>query len=323
MFLNCSNYTAAIDGCANVTATTCSFSPTIFHIGEYCICLLGMVGNLLVTLAVWRKHSLHNIVFEAIAALAVADFVFLLVLTLRVTLMALLSCENVAKFIAAYNSILSGMLFTTMFATNCHVSAISVLRYVMLAHPLQAITWITTRVLQRTSIGIWVGGVLVGSIYIIYTTVIANPVEINKNSVVYYVSVWAFINFLPLLVTATFHIAKMRAIRTHTQNSWRSELMVRMSRIVTIIIITSAVLPMPLFVLAILFVSRVINQISYYYWSPAGGLIVICGNTINPIIYSFMSVDFRKAIFGRHAESRHSVNQTEPGNCNMSIICQN
>lgn len=322
MVLNCSNSTIATNSCHYDASPSCSFDPSGFRIFEYCICLLGMSGNFLVILTVWTKHTLHNVVFEAVATLAVADFTFIIVLTVRMTLTSLLSCKYVAAFLNSYGHYLSSVLYITMFSTNCHVSAISVLRYVMLTHPLEALTWISPRAVFRTSAGIWVGGVLVGIAYIIYMTVVVNPEEWNKYSVHYYVAVWGLINFLPLIVTVMFHIAKIRAIRTKgmTQNAWRSEVMVRMSRVVTVIIVTSALFPMPLFILAALFVTRNMSELTYYYWNTLCGSFVVIGCNINPVIYSFMSQDFRSAIFYRSTQKRRSTTRSETYERSMDTI---
>lgn len=267
--------------------------------------IIGVMANIIVIMRIIRDRKLRDPTFVAIAALAVADLLFL---SLNLTL----SFESVILTITCGTPVVISTPYYLLksifwFGANAHVAFLAVLRYLSIAYPIRASVHLTNAKVIISSIVIWVIGVFVmGTL----TGFIAAGMVLPGRSREFLVILWIFVYLLPLIVTCILHALKIFRVRSSTRQSATEatrKSIQRMSRIVILVIVMATILPIPRLVSKCL---NIAGRDAYpsasfkTHFVNIANIIFLMNHTVNPFIYGFMSVRFRQSVKDMFASCR-------------------
>ncbi|XP_060585689.1 melanocyte-stimulating hormone receptor-like [Ruditapes philippinarum] len=263
--------------------------------------IIGIVANVFVITRVIRDRKLHDPTFVAIAALAIADLLFL---TLNLTT----SFERVILSVTCSSPVIISSPYYILksifwFSANTHVALLAVLRYITLAYPLRTNAFLTIKKVIISSVVVWMIGIIItGSL----TTLIGARIILAGRSQEFLLFLWLSVYFLPLIITCVLHILKIflvkGSITVTTTESTRMSIQ-RMSKIVVVVIVMAAVLPLPRLIHKCLkLAGRDVYPPSDFrtHFGEIADCLFLINNFINPFIYGFLSEKFRgslKAMF--------------------------
>lgn len=259
--------------------------------------LLGVFANILVIFRVAKDKNLHDPTFVAIAALALADMLFLILnlTTSFETVILTITCTS-PKIISTPFYALKSILW---FSANAHVALLAVLRYVMMAYPLRSNVFLSVKRVILFSVGVWILGiVLMGA----FSALIAAGIVVAAKSQEFLLILWITVYLIPLLVTVILHLVKLFIVKQTTKESATESTrksIQRMSRIVVAVIVMAAVLPLPRLVNSCLKLSGANAYPSPEFKTHYGAiadLLFLINNFVNPFIYGFLSIKFRQSV---------------------------
>lgn len=259
--------------------------------------IFGIVANFFVIYRVARDRRLRDSTFVAIAALAIADLLFL---TLNLSpaferVILSVTCSP-PKVISKPYYIMKSIFW---FSANSHVALLAVLRYITLAYPLRANAYLSPKKVILSSVSVWVlGSILMGAL----SGLISGGIILAGRSQEFLAFLWLTVYLLPLIVTSVLHILKICLVKramteTATESTRRS--IQRMSKIVVIVIVMAAVLPLPRLINKCLKLAGRNTYPSKEFKTHSveiGDLLFLINNFINPFIYGFMSDKFRASL---------------------------
>uniref|UniRef100_A0A8C8S3X7 Somatostatin receptor 4 n=1 Tax=Pelusios castaneus TaxID=367368 RepID=A0A8C8S3X7_9SAUR len=269
------------------------------------VCLLGLLGNSLVIFVILRYAKMKTATNIYLLNLAIADELFMLSIPFVATSAALhhwpfgrVLCRTVLG--------VDGLnMFTSVFC----LTVLSLDRYIAVVHPLRAATYRCPRVAKMVNGGVWLLSLLVASpIPIFAGTAVTHdgravacnllwPSPAWSAAFVIYTTLLGFL--LPVLAMGLCYlliVGKMRAVaeRVGWQQRRRSE--VKLTRLVLIVVAVFVVCWMPFYVVQLVNLllpgqlATVVNNAS---------LILSYSNSCaNPILYSFLSENFRHSFHG-------------------------
>lgn len=263
---------------------------------EMCF-IIGILANVLVIIRVRRDKQLRDPTFVAIAMLAIADLLFLL-LNLSI------SFETIFRVVLCLEWTRKGPVFLSLysicwFSANSHVALLAILRYITIAYPLQSYQRMTNRKVIACSGLVWILGFLImGTLSLL----IHLEVFESKRSEEYVIYQWISVYLLPLLITTVLHCVKICILKKTTKDSATAvtrKSIQRMSKIVVIVIVFAALLPVPELVANILKVSgrgAFPSREFRVHFSGIAQLLFLSNNFINPFLYCFLSKKFRNSL---------------------------
>ena len=274
----------------------CTGSCVIMAIEMFLV--VGIILNMLVIMRVIKDRKLRNNTFVGIACLALADSMFLAInLTFTYELVIrTLTCTLPRQLKGTAFAYFKGVAW---FGANGHVTLMAIIRYIILVYPIKSQAFLTTKKVLLSSAGVWLLGFLVRGIF---TVVVKVTGEKPRESVIIYLSLWIITYLLPLVVTTCLHITKIKMVKKasyHTENSLVRKSIARMSKIIIIIIICAAILPLPMLVFGTLEAVEGLEYPSRSFKSTfrsIAHLLFLLNNCVNPLIYAFMSKPFRTSI---------------------------
>lgn len=193
---------------------TCSNSPICpsIVILATCVSLVGIIANGAVLVIIFRTRRLHNPVFMGFAALALADFLYLIFNTFFVHLHWFFP-DNKGSETAA--NVLSVIVVTSAFSSASHVTFLSVQQYFMIAHPLSSLAKQTNRTVFIASLTVWIVCTIPSSFYI-YAVRISNDPVLGR---LVNFSVTIIVTFLPIIIILICHFLKLKALRESVMNN--------------------------------------------------------------------------------------------------------
>ncbi|KAL4217112.1 Olfactory receptor [Mactra antiquata] len=260
--------------------------------------IVGVFANALVIARVCRDRKLRDPTFVGIAALAVADLLFL-VLNLTVAFERVIISMQCIKpvLISRPWYILNSMIW---FAANSHVALLAILRYLTIVYPIRCTVYLTPGKVVLLSMFVWVLGILLlGTLSVLITVGIVLPGTSGEFVIIWWITVY----IIPLLVTVILHILKLlrvkRSANEATTIATRRSIS-RMSKIVPLVIAMATILPLPKLVYNCLRATNnevVMLQSSYrVHIKGTSELIYLINYIVNPFIYGFLSKKFRRSI---------------------------
>ncbi|XP_060594143.1 melanocyte-stimulating hormone receptor-like [Ruditapes philippinarum] len=259
--------------------------------------IIGIVANMFVITRVIRDRNLHDPTFVAIAALAIADLLFL---TLNLTT----SFERVILSVTCSSPVIISSPYYILksifwFSANTHVALLAVLRYITLAYPLRANAYLTIKKVIISSIVVWIIGMIItGSL----TALINAKIILAGRSQEFLLYLWLSVYFLPLVITCVLHILKICMVKgsiSFTTTDATRKSIQRMSKIVVVVIVMAAVLPLPRLIHKCLkLAGRDVYPPSDFrtHFGEIADCLFLINNFINPFIYGFMSEKFRGSL---------------------------
>lgn len=276
----------------------------IFNIVEMFL-IIGVIANIIVIFRVIRDRKLRSNTFVGIACLALADCLFLalnLAFTIEIVIRTI-TCTFPRELKGAVFAYFKGVAW---FGANGHVALMAVIRYIILVYPIRSQALLTIKKVLLMSLGVWILALIIRGIFTLITKLTG---ERPRESVIIYLSLWIIIYLLPLVVTMTLHITKIRKVKKisyHAENALVRKSISRMSKMIIVIIICAAILPLPMLVFGTI---DAIEDLQYptrdfkSNFRSIAHILFLLNNCINPFIYAFMSSPFRISILrmlGRH-----------------------
>ncbi|XP_045183452.2 melanocortin receptor 4-like [Mercenaria mercenaria] len=259
---------------------------------------IGVLANLLVIVRVIRDRKLRDPSFIGIAALAVADLLFL---TLNLTV----SFETVIISYTCTRPVIISRPFYIMnsmcwFAANSHVALLAVIRYVSIARPVSASVFLRPARVILLSCCVWaLGMILLGTLAGLITLRIIIPGTSHEFIIVWWITVY----LLPLVVTIILHLLKIvivrRSFRVSSAKETNRKLVQRMSTIVVMVIVMATVLPLPRLIFNCL---RVVGNSAFpskefkTHFRGISHMLFLINHFINPFMYALMSRKFRHSL---------------------------
>lgn len=270
---------------------TCSNSPICpsIVILATCVSLVGIIANGAVLVIIFRTRRLHKPVFMGFAALALADFLYLIFNTFLVHLHWFFP-DNKGSETAA--NVLSVIAVTSAFSSASHVTFLSVQQYFMIAHPLSSLAKQTNRTVFIASLTVWIVCTIPSSFYI-YAVRISNDPVLGR---LVNFSVTIIVTFLPIIIILICHFLKLKALRESVMNN-RQSTRDRMSKVVSVVILTYLVTTLPINIHDTIKLAGKIELSTVYFIIYRIAFILLHLNfTINPFIYFLFTPQCRRIL---------------------------
>lgn len=270
---------------------TCSNSPICpsIVILATCVSLVGIIANGAVLATIFRTRRLHKPVFMGFAALALADFLYLIFNTFFVHLHWFFP-DNKGSETAA--NVLSVIVVTSAFSSASHVTFLSVQQYFMIAHPLSSMAKQTNRTVFIASLTVWIVCTIPSSFYI-YAVRISNDPVLGR---LVNFSVTIIVTFLPIIIILICHFLKLKALRESVMNN-RQSTRDRMSKVVSVVILTYLVTTLPINIHDTIKLAGKIELSTVYFIIYRIAFILLHLNfTINPFIYFLFTPQCRRIL---------------------------
>lgn len=270
---------------------TCSNSPICpsIVILATCVSLVGIIANGAVLATIFRTGRLHKPVFMGFAALALADFLYLIFNTFFVHLHWFFP-DNKGSETAA--NVLSVIVVTSAFSSASHVTFLSVQQYFMIAHPLSSLAKQTNRTVFIASLTVWIVCTIPSSFYI-YAVRISNDPVLGR---LVNFSVTIIVTFLPIIIILICHFLKLKALRESVMNN-RQSTRDRMSKVVSVVILTYLVTTLPINIHDTIKLAGKIELSTVYFIIYRIAFILLHLNfTINPFIYFLFTPQCRRIL---------------------------
>lgn len=270
---------------------TCSNSPICpsIVILATCVSLVGIIANGAVLATIFRTRRLHKPVFMGFAALALADFLYLIFNTFLVHLHWFFP-DNKGSETAA--NVLSVIVVTSAFSSASHVTFLSVQQYFMIAHPLSSLAKQTNRTVFIASLTVWIVCTIPSSFYI-YAVRISNDPVLGR---LVNFSVTIIVTFLPIIIILICHFLKLKALRESVMNN-RQSTRDRMSKVVSVVILTYLLTTLPINIHDTIKLAGKIELSTVYFIIYRIAFILLHLNfTINPFIYFLFTPQCRRIL---------------------------
>lgn len=270
---------------------TCSNSPICpsIVILATCVSLVGIIANGAVLATIFRTRRLHKPVFMGFAALALADFLYLIFNTFFVHLHWFFP-DNKGSETAA--NVLSVIVVTSAFSSASHVTFLSVQQYFMIAHPLSSLAKQTNRTVFIASLTVWIVCSIPSSFYI-YAVRISNDPVLGR---LVNFSVTIIVTFLPIIIILICHFLKLKALRESVMNN-RQSTRDRMSKVVSVVILTYLLTTLPINIHDTIKLAGKIELSTVYFIIYRIAFILLHLNfTINPFIYFLFTPQCRRIL---------------------------
>lgn len=280
---NSSQYGEDGDTCSNS-----SICPSIVILAT-CVSLVGIIANGAVLATIFRTRRLHKPVFMGFAALALADFLYLIFNTFFVHLHWFFP-DNKGSETAA--NVLSVIVVTSAFSSASHVTFLSVQQYFMIAHPLSSLAKQTNRTVFIASLTVWIVCTIPSSFYI-YAVRISNDPVLGR---LVNFSVTIIVTFLPIIIILICHFLKLKALRESVMNN-RQSTRDRMSKVVSVVILTYLLTTLPINIHDTIKLAGKIELSTVYFIIYRIAFILLHLNfTINPFIYFLFTPQCRRIL---------------------------
>lgn len=309
------NGSAALDKVGNCLTSYCI--PMTIAISVIAVC--GIAANGIVLTIVAQNSRLHRPTFTAIAALALADFLFLAFRYTRHILQGyfrnIITSEamKVIKFVCDLGGLTAGG------SSIIHVILLSLLRYYIVVHPLKSHIVVTNRKILLVSLAVWVFSAFNGWFYL-YAVLINRKNDLQMSKITN-VTVTLVMSIAPLIIIVFFHVLKARKL-SQSIAACKLHATKRMSQIVTFVIVSYVVTTTPANVRDVILISWGPSKDTWMaVYGLVGRLLLFTNYAINPFIYFVHSPQFKKYInCCRGARAMHyvSTNRTLTSMSSMS-----
>lgn len=280
----------------NSTATHC-FESSIclgFHIVCCVIGTIGILSNGITLVVVGKEKRLHTVTYVSISCLALADFVYVSSRVPRDNLQFWYRQRD--EFSLNFVRVCDLLSLSGACSSILHVILLSLLRYVLLVHPLKSHVWLTVTKVKLISFMTWVLSIAIASFYL-YAVVINGRINVQLAKV----TVTVVMSVLPIVLIVTLHTLKARTLLRSLASCQKSTVR-RMSRMVTFIITAFILTTLPSSVADCIKIALIESGSSEAQRSwlsvlqLVGRLGLYINFSTNPFIYLTTSSQFRKAM---------------------------
>ena len=187
------------------------------------IAILGVIGNIVTIIKISCQSRLHTPTFAAIKCLGVSDLVSIILTTGTLTNIVVILPKN---WLNLHNIFVS----TAFFSSSGHILLLSVVRYIILVHPLHGRQYLTTTFVSLGSLSVWILSFSFCLLVILFlsTNYITDTAEINIALTIHVIEC-----LVVVLLVILMHKRKLMILR---QSSVSRETHRKMTLIVTLII---------------------------------------------------------------------------------------
>ncbi|XP_053385565.1 melanocyte-stimulating hormone receptor-like [Mercenaria mercenaria] len=261
--------------------------------------VIGIIANIWVIILVLKDKNLRKPTYVSVACLALCDAIFFTtnLISAVETVVRSLNCSFPLSYKGQVVATINGICW---FAANAHVSVIALVRYMLLLYPLKSQLYLTNRRVTLLSACVWVLGIAIWMT--IYGLQESNVLSASK-SVIFINVIWGIVYFTSLLVTSFLHFKKWRHIRQASRQNLAGNgnirtAVMRMTKVILLVIILAAVLPLPRYVINCLKRENVSfpSETSEMYLRNIAFLLFLLNHTINPFLYAFISTPLKKSL---------------------------
>ena len=299
--------TTTVNPCVlNNTCPAAAVPPNYFQgacANSYCIpmvvcisvvSIVGLFANGITVFVIGYNRKLHRPTFTAIAALSLCDFTFLFFRYSRYIIHGYFGKSMGMETYIIFRIVCDSAGIAAGAASVITMVLLSVMRYVMIVHPLWSHVNTTNKKVMLISGIVWFVGCLISAFYT-YTVVI-NGRHDQKTAKVVNITLTLLISILPLVIIIVLHVFKARTLRASLA-ACRRNTTKQMSKIVTIVIIAYIVTTTPANVGDILIIAGY-NRWQFWMiiYGHIGRLLLFLNYTINPFIYFVHSQQFKKYV---------------------------
>ncbi|OWF36645.1 Somatostatin receptor type 4 [Mizuhopecten yessoensis] len=252
----------------------------------------GALANALVCVRVCTDPRIRTPTFTALAALAFADFLFIL-----------LKYNSVVVFHFFYNGFVNApfyLLVIDSMATVCgassayHVVLLYSFRYFKLVYPLKGYLWFTVKKILAISGGVWLGCTVFISVYIVIVYLMAESHPVL--AFVFNIITTVVMAFFPLLIILILHFMKTTKLK-YSIAATRADVTRIMSRMVTAIVIVYIITTTPANIRDIVSLGfQPLDSSWYHVFEEVCRVLMFINFAANPFIYLFFSSQFRQSI---------------------------
>ena len=113
------------------------------------IAILGVIGNIVTIIKISCQSRLHTPTFVAIKCLGVSDLVSIILTTGKLTNIVIILPQN-------WFNLLTICVLTAYWSSSGHILLLSVVRYIILVHPLHGRQYLTTTFVSLGSLSVWI-----------------------------------------------------------------------------------------------------------------------------------------------------------------------
>ncbi|NXY13930.1 SSR4 protein, partial [Atrichornis clamosus] len=269
------------------------------------VCLLGLLGNALVIFVILRYAKMKTATNIYLLNLAIADELFMLSIPFVATSAAL----HHWPFGRALCRTVLGVDGLNMFTSVFCLTVLSLDRYIAVVHPLRAATYRRPRVAKLVNGGVWLLALLVASPIPVFAGTAATrdgravacnllwPSPAWSAAFVVYTTVLGFL--LPVLAMALCYlllVGKMRAVAQGVGWQQRRRSEGKLTRLVLTVVAMFVVCWMPFYVVQL--VNLLLPGRLDATVNNASLILSYSNSCANPILYGFLSENFRHSFHG-------------------------
>ncbi|XP_015277768.1 PREDICTED: adrenocorticotropic hormone receptor [Gekko japonicus] len=261
----------------------------------FTIAFLGIVENLLVLIAVWKKKNLHSPMYVFICSLAVSDMLGSLYKTLENIFIILckkryLTCQE--DFEKTVDDIIDFMFILSLLGSIFSLSAIAADRYITIFYALRYHNIMTLQRALIILVVIWVFCAGSGIAMVIFSHETATVLSFS--SLLCFMLIFILCLYIHMFLLAHSHARKIALLPTSTIRQRAN-----MKGAVTLTILLGVFLccwaPFVLHMLLVTFCPHNPYCVCYQSIFHVNGILIMCNAVIDPMIYAFRSPELRSS----------------------------
>ena len=276
-----------------LVAQRCEPIWNVQHMVRFCLFAFGAISNIGLFPAVAANKKLRSVTFTIIGALSLTDIIYHVSAVVYIWTVVIFIDDKTFSYpnncyaplsIEQGEQILGSIISIAYQSSSMHVPFLAIIRYFVIVYPIKSRVYLTNKIIIWISIVIWIVSC---SMYL--------PVAVAKwHQDILEIVIWFMSYLIPLIITSFAHALKIFSMKRNNLVIRRKEVDM-MSIMVTIILITFAILPLPFHILKFIHFFGKDVQISFNIWFICG-VFAILQNCSNPIIYGFMSNRCRETV---------------------------
>ncbi|XP_060098966.1 adrenocorticotropic hormone receptor [Heteronotia binoei] len=258
----------------------------------FTIAFLGILENLLVLIAVWKKKNLHSPMYVFICSLAVSDMLGSLYKTLENIFIILCRKRCQEDFEKTVDDIIDFMFILSLLGSIFSLSAIAADRYITIFYALQYHNIMTLQCALIILVVIWVFCAGSGIAMVIFSHETATVLSFS----ILFCCMLVFILclYIHMFLLAHSHARKIALLPTSTIHQRAN-----MKGAITLTILLGVFLccwaPFVLHMLLVTFCPHNPYCICYQSIFHVNGILIMCNAVIDPMIYAFRSPELRSS----------------------------
>ncbi|CAI9597719.1 unnamed protein product [Staurois parvus] len=254
------------------------------------LCILSLLENILVVVAIAKNHNLHSPMYYFICCLAASDMLVSISNLIETVILVLLSHAVIGynePMVKMMDNIVDTMILCSLVTSLSFLGAIAVDRYVTIFYALRYHNIITQRRVINAIAGIWLASTACSITFIVFS---------NSHVVIFCLIVF-FIFMLVLMLGLYIHMFILA--RRHSQSiSAQQKAKLRGAITLTILLGIFFLCWGPFFLHLTLIVSCPKHPfcLGYFKYFNISYVLIIFNSIIDPIIYAFRSQELRKTL---------------------------